>query len=416
MIGVVIGREYRERVRSKAFILATVFTVLIFGSILVIPSILADDDEPTLVGYTSEAGHVMDVAQALDEVQATEGLEDDPDAMPELTIEAVVLTDRADAEQAVASGEVDLAMVDASTALVPREGIFASSGVPGVVRQAARVVALEEVVADTGITNDELTEILGAGLIEVESLEGEAVDESRTIIAYAGMMLTYVALLMYGTWMLLGVTEEKSSRVVEIVVATIRPATLLTGKVIGIGLVALTQLVLIFVFMGGLLYAMGLRTPDDLGGAGGGALGVTIDDISIGSVLMLVLWFVVGFSIYNVLFAAVGSLVSRVEDAQNANIPLSLSVVGSLVLSISTLGNPSGTVAIIGTYIPFSAPFVVPVRYALESIAGWEILLSLGISLVTFYLLTRLAGRIYEGAILRAGGRVKIREAWRGDR
>ena len=180
-------------------------------------------------------------------MSAAEEAADDPDAVPQPSIHVSPVADRAAAEAAVRAGEVDLAMVDETTALVPREGVFASAGVPGVVRQAARVVALEEVVADTGITDEELTAVLGAGLVEVESLEGDALDESRTIVAYAGMMLTYVALLMYGTWMLLGVTEEKSSRVVEIVVATIRPATLLTGKVIGIGLVALTQLAVIFV-------------------------------------------------------------------------------------------------------------------------------------------------------------------------
>jgi len=215
--------------------------------------------------------------------------------------------------------------------------------------------------------------------------------------------------------MLLGVTEEKSSRVVEIILSTVRPATLLAGKVIGIGLVALTQLGVVFLAIGGLLAVTGGGTPD-VGEATGGAFDISLSDVPLGSIGMLLLWFVVGFSIYNVLYAAIGSLVSRVEDAQNANIPLSLLVVGSLVLSFATLNDPDGPMAVVATYIPFSAPFAVPIRYALEAIAWWEVVASLAVSAVVFVLSVRAAGRIYEGAILRSGARVKIREAWRGDR
>ena len=115
-------------------------------------------------------------------------------------------------------------------------------------------------------------------------------------------------------------------------------------------------------------------------------------------------------------FAAIGSLVSRVEDAQSANIPLSLSVVGSLFLSFAALGDPDGVAAVVGTFIPFSAPFVVPVRFALEGIEPWEVVASMVVSVVAFVVFIRIAGRIYEGAILRTGERVKLRDAWRGDR
>ncbi|MEX1288572.1 MAG: ABC transporter permease, partial [Acidimicrobiia bacterium] len=225
----------------------------------------------------------------------------------------------------------------------------------------------------------------------------------------------YVALLLYGTWTLLGVTEEKSSRVVEIILSTTRPASLLGGKVIGIGLVALTQLAIVFAVIGGMLYVLGGGSPD-VGGATGGTFDVSIDDVSVAQAGILLLWFVIGFSIYNVLFAAIGSLVSRVEDAQSANIPLSLSVVGSLFLSFAALGDPDGVAAVVGTFIPFSAPFVVPVRFALEGIAPWEVVASIVVSVVAFVVFIRIAGRIYEGAILRTGERVRIRDAWRGDR
>ena len=414
MIGVVAGREYVERVRSRAFILATVFTIVIFGGVILLPRLFGGDAAPTVVGYLDEAGDLATTAARLDAVAAAEEAADEgTEAVPRLDLVAVV--DRAAGEASLRRGTLDVLLVDATTVVVVRDHLFSGGGVPGAVRQAARVLQLEELIVETGISGDELATILGAGTIAVEALEGDGLDESRSVIAYAGMMLTYVALLMYGTWTLIGVTEEKSSRVVEIIISAIRPSTLLAGKVLGIGMVAVTQLTLVFLAVGGILYAIGLRDVSDVESMGG-PFDISLADVPLGSMGMLVLWFIVGFSLYNVLFAAVGSLVSRVEDAQNANIPLALAVVGSLVLSVSTLGDPTGPAAMIGTYLPFSAPFVVPVRYALEAISAWEVLASLTLSIVTLVVLVRIAGRIYEGAILRAGGRVKVREAWRGDR
>jgi ABC-2 type transport system permease protein len=413
MTGVIIRREYVERVRSRAFILGTMFTVVLFGLVLFLPRILDGGDEAAPVGYLDAASRVAVAAERLDAVGAAEEAERrGGDPVP--TVEMVAVEDRDQGIGMIRAGEIDALLLDETNVLVENDNLFGSGGVPGVVRQAARVVALESVVAESGISNDELAAVLGAGTLEVEALDVE-VDESRTVIAYAGMMLTYVALLLYGTWMLLGVTEEKSSRVVEIILSTVRPSTLLAGKVIGIGLVALTQLGVVFLAIGGLLAVTGGGTPD-VGEATGGAFDISLSDVPLGSIGMLLLWFVVGFSIYNVLYAAVGSLVSRVEDAQNANIPLSLLVVGSLILSFATLNDPDGPLAIVATYIPFSAPFAVPIRYALEAIAWWEVVASLAVSAVVFVLSVRAAGRIYEGAILRSGARVKIREAWRGDR
>jgi ABC-2 type transport system permease protein len=413
MTWVIVRREYVERVRSRAFILGTAFTVVLFGLVLFLPRILGGGDEASPIGYLDAASDVAAAAEQLDAVSAAEEAGRTGGA-PVPTVEMIPVADRDRGIELIRSGDIDALLVDETNVVVENDNLFGSGGVPGVVRQAARLVALEEVVAEAGISDDELSAVLGAGTLEVETLDVE-VDESRTVIAYAGMMLTYVALLLYGTWMLLGVTEEKSSRVVEIILSSVRPATLLAGKVIGIGLVALTQLGIVFLAIGALLAVTGQGTPD-VGAATGGAFEISLSDVPLGSMGMLLLWFVVGFSIYNVLYAAIGSLVSRVEDAQNANIPLSLLVVGSLILSFATLNDPDGPLAVVATYIPFSAPFAVPIRYALEAIEWWEVLLSLTVSVVVFILSVRAAGRIYEGAILRSGARVKIREAWRGDR
>jgi ABC-2 type transport system permease protein len=135
--------------------------------------------------------------------------------------------------------------------------------------------------------------------------------------------------------------------------------------------------------------------------------------IEIGAVLILLLWFVIGFLIFAVLFGAAGSLVSRMEDANTIAMPMSMTAVVGFFVSITALNDPDGIVATVFTFIPLTAPFVVPVRSALEAIPVWQFLVAIVISIAALVLFTVLAGRIYSGGLLRYGSRVRLREAWR---
>jgi ABC-2 type transport system permease protein len=126
-----------------------------------------------------------------------------------------------------------------------------------------------------------------------------------------------------------------------------------------------------------------------------------------------VLWFVLGFLLYAVLYGAAGSLVSRMEDAQNVAFPMSLIAVVGFFVAITTLSDPDGVAATIGTFFPLTAPFVVPVRAALDAIPVWQYAVSVVLTVGAIIGLVFVAGRIYAGGLLRYGGRVKVREAWR---
>jgi ABC-2 type transport system permease protein len=186
--------------------------------------------------------------------------------------------------------------------------------------------------------------------------------------------------------------------VVEVLLSSIRPWQILGGKILGIGTLAMAQL------LGTLVVAVvALRVT--------GAF--DLPPIEVTAVLNLLLWFVVGFLIYSVLFGAAGSLVSRTEEANTIAMPMSMTAVVGFFVSISALNDPDGPVAVIDTFIPVTAPFVVPVRTALESIPLWQYLAALVISIAAIVVLTRVAGRIYAGGLLRYGGRVRVREAWK---
>lgn len=392
-VGLVALREIKQGIRSKTFLITTVVTLLLVGAIVVVPQLIGGGTDRHSVGLVGQGG-----AEIVDAAERLGNATDEPDAEPSVEIETTQFADRAEAEAALDAGDVDAALLDDETLLLRNIGVM-GAGVSGLLQQAAAARALEEVLREHGEAAAVVIETLTSDPLEVTTLAGED-DEgsSRWIVAQAGMMLLYLAILIYGSWILTGVTEEKSSRVVEVLLSALRPWQLLGGKVLGIGALGLAQFVLtIIVALAAIRYS-DIELP-------------SIDPIMIAN---LILWFVLGFLTYAVLFGAAGSLVSRTEDAQSVAFPMSMLAVAGFFLGFAALENPEGTAAMAGTLIPLTAPFVVPIRVALDAIPVWQFALSVAISVFSILILIRIAGRIYSGALLRFSGRTRFREAWRG--
>jgi ABC-2 type transport system permease protein len=217
-------------------------------------------------------------------------------------------------------------------------------------------------------------------------------------VAFAGLLLMYMAILTYGTWTLMGVTEEKTNRVVEVLLAAVEPWQLLAGKVLGIGMLGLAQFVLTVLFA-----VVTIRIT--------GAF--ELPAIPTAALPMLIVWFLLGYTLYAVGFAAAGSLVSRMEDAQTVATPFTIMSVVGFFISIQTLDDPSGIVAQVTSFIPVTAPFAVPVRLAFGAIEWWELTLSVLLMVGAIAGLIRLAGKVYSGGLLRFGAKVSWREAFR---
>jgi len=202
-------------------------------------------------------------------------------------------------------------------------------------------------------------------------------------------------------WVAMGVVEEKSSRVVELLLSTVRPWQLLAGKIIGVGLVGFAQLLLTAV--------VGLIV--------GRATGmITLQAGVIGTVLDVLAWFVLGYAFYACAFAAAGSLVSRQEELQNTVSPLSLLLVASFVLSFQAISNPDGGLAKVLSIIPPFSAMIMPPRVAAGAAPGWQIGLAVVLMLAAILALVRLSARIYALAVLRSGARVRWSEALAGAR
>ena len=387
-------REIREHGRSKSFLITTAVTFLLVGGLVIVPGLIGGDTSEYTIGSVGEGNEqIVTAAEQLGNAS------DEPDAEPSVSMEIETFADQESAEAAIDAGELDAVLIDGSQVIVESVGGFGESEVLALLQQGAASVQLEMLVAESGQAAADVIEVMTSDPLETTTLSGqEAGDETRGAVAYAGLLLLYLAVLLYGNWMLAGVTEEKSNRVVEVLLSSVKPWQILAGKIIGIGALGIAQ------FAGTILVALvALNVTDAL----------ELPSLDAALVFNLIVWFILGFLLFAVLYGAAGSLVSRMEDAQNVAFPMSMIAVAGFFVSIAALSDPDGTAAVIGTFIPFTAPFVVPVRAALEAIPAWQYVAAVVITIATIVGLVLVAGRIYAGGLLQFGSRVKLSEAWR---
>jgi len=385
-------RELRERGRSKSFIISCVVTLLLVAAALVVPQLLGGDAATHQIGVVGEGNEpIVQAAQDLAIAEADEG--DEPEQY-----ETIRYGSLEEGERALAAGEADLVLVDGETVLQERTG-FSGNGLVDTIQRAAGSVRLQRLVEENGQAAADVIAILSSSPLAVRSLDGEDPEgDIRPLIAYAGLLLMYIAILSYGSWTLTGVTEEKNNRVVEVLLATLRPWQLLGGKILGIGLLGIGQFVLTIGFA---FILVNLTEALD------------IPQLPLDGLLFLVLWFILGFSVYSVSYAAAGSLASRPEDAQSAAFPMTMLAVAGFFVSINALDDPTSMLARVTSFVPFTAPFVVPIRQSLDGIGVVEHIAAVIVAILSIIVLVRLSARIYAGGLLRFGRRVKLKEAWR---
>jgi len=226
-------------------------------------------------------------------------------------------------------------------------------------------------------------------------------DDAAFGVSMAMISVLFGALIGSGSMIAMGVVEEKTSRVVEILLATIRPSQLLAGKVLGIGIYGLFQVLV----LGGSLALAALSL-----GVGGLDL-----NVNIGSALVsLIVWFLMGYAIFALLFGGFAALVSRQEDIGSVTTPLLFLLFIPFYTTMFLVPNdPSSTLVRVLSQIPIFAPFMMPVRDAFGALQPWEMPLALAIAAATIPGLVWLAARVYQRGVLHTGGRMKLREALR---
>jgi ABC-2 type transport system permease protein len=374
-------RELVERVKSKAFIISTAFILLIVVAAIVIPAFV-DDDEPATLELVS-AGPLSETV--LERFEAAAG--GDP------VLEVALAADDAAIRAAVEAGTADVGLVAGPELVI-------SSGEPGgSVTLLASVLGFDTAIAqldEQGISLEDLAPLLDAD-VPVTALK-EGTDPEDEVLVFFGVILLYVTILTYGQWVVFGVIEEKSSRVVEVVLGAVQPRHLLAGKVIGIGLLGVGQIVVI-----GLIALVATALGGD---------SVSIPDAAPTAFFAALLWYIVGFGIYGVMFAAAGALASRQEEAGNAALPFTILLTIGYLVSFSAIEEPNLLVRIL-SYLPPFAPVSMQLRMVSGDAAWWEVVISLALAMAMIYGVIRVGERFYRGAVLGQGRKLKWREAWR---
>jgi ABC-2 type transport system permease protein len=383
MVRLVAGREISTRVRDKSFIISSVVIILLIVGSIGFQVAINSGGEEARIGVVGDAAAVQPALEAQGDA---------------LDVDVTVLTfdSEGDARAAVDDGVVDAALLGGDTdspELVVQDS--ADPSLQAVVQGAVAQLSLGEQLAQAGVT------ALDSPTVEVSSLDPDADSNGQRIVAaIIGVSVLYGLLILFGQFLAQGVVEEKSSRVVELLLATMRPWQLLAGKILGLGVLGLAQIVVILVVgVGGALAFDLVDVPGDV----------------VGTAVSVAAWFVLGYAFYASIFATAASLVSRQEDLATVLMPTTLVLVGALVVGLQAAGNPGGTLATVTSFVPGLSPLVMPVRQAAGHVPLWEIALAVVLMLVAIGLVVRLAGRIYSGALLRTSGKTKLREALKAE-
>jgi ABC-2 type transport system permease protein len=383
LVRLIASREISARVRDKNFIISSIVIIVLLVGTLGLQVVLNSGSDTTRVGVVGDP--------ALEAAIQAQG------KALHVDVEVRVLDDEDAARAAIEDDDVDGVLIveegQQPELLVEQS---ADGSLQAVVQGAVAQLSLSEQLASVGIS------ALEVPAVSVTALDPQAdQDGQRVVVAIIGIGVLYGLLILFGQFVAQGVVEEKASRVVELLLATMRPWQLLAGKVVGLGLLGLAQIVVITVV--GVTGALAFDLVDIPGDLVGTAVGV-------------VAWFVLGYAFYASIFAAAASLVSRQEDLGTVVMPTTLVLVVAFVIGIQAASDPSGTLAVVTSYIPGVSPLVMPVRQAAGDVAVWEIALSVVLMLVAIGLIVRLGGRIYAGALLRTSGKTKIRDALRAER
>ncbi len=382
-VRLVAGREISTRIRDKGFLIGSAVLILLILGMLVFQVVINSGSDDTRIGVV---GGDQAVEQALQQQGEAFGTD----------VEVVPLDDEAAARAAVEAEDVDAALLSPA-GLQPELLVMSGDAqLESLVRSTVQGLSIDGQLTAAGVQLQPPPEV------DVVALEEDAqADTEATVVALVGVVLLYSLLILFGQFVAQGVVEEKSSRVVELLLATMRPWQLLAGKILGLGLLGFLQMLVIAV----------------VGVAGALAFDVvSVPGRLIGTVVTVVAWFVVGYAFYASVFAAAASLVSRQEDLGSVITPASIVLILGFVIAIQAAQDPGSTLATVTSFVPGMSPMVMPVRQAAGDAAWWEVGVAVLIMLVAIAVVVRIGGRIYAGALLRTGGKLKLREALKAER
>ena len=409
----IFGFEYRGVVKSKTFIVVTVLLSLVIAVGLSLPTIIgwfsSGDDQPD---HPEVKNHVVLVDASADgslaNILPTYAAALSA-ALPEYEFLPTALGEDA-AREEIDKETYDGAIIFASmlsARYVVRSSTLTDSVAP-ILTETMRETYLSFALLSSGVPAEDAAAILSA-VPEVETVETEKSFLSAYTSTYVMIMFLYMAVLLYGNMVSTSVATEKSSRAMELLITTVKPSALMFGKVLGVGLAALTQLG-VLIAVGFAAYGINKDAYADIPMIEEIFSGITPEII-----LYLVVFFVLGFFLYAFMFGALGSTISRLEETNTASFPIIFLILIAFIISMMSMssGTTDSTLVVVASFIPFFSPMVMYVRICMGFVPLWQILVSIGLMVGANIVVGYFAARIYRIGVLMYGKPPKLGELFR---
>ncbi|MBM3432602.1 MAG: ABC transporter permease [Bacteroidetes bacterium] len=404
---IIIKREYLTRVRKKTFIISTLLFPLLYVGLIFGMGYLAENSKQVLnIALVDQSGYFGQAV--LDEENTI-----DPSSKLSLISEKAADVFR-DPESAGFDGFIRIPALDwqrGNDSMWLESKKSYGSGTTAAVQ--AKLNRIWSRIKNDSLSIDESKQAILQGSqlsIRPRNLEDDTANANLAeVIGYIAGLLIYMILLIYGSQVMMGVMEEKTNRIAEVLVSSVRPFQMMMGKILGIGLVALTQFLLWigFVF---LIYNITMATGNGLGSASAmvGAMQNVITGINVPLILFCFgFYFLGGFFFYSSLYAAIGSAVNEdLREAQSLSFPITMLVIISIALMTTAIANPTGPIAVWASLIPFSSPIVMMARipYGVPgTVPWWQLGLSMLLLILGFLATVWFAAKIYRTGILMYG-------------
>jgi|SRR5579875_19161 ABC-2 type transport system permease protein len=428
-IRLIIGREYRHRITQRSFIITSLLLLIIVFVAAFIPTIMqfvqrisTSPGSQTQIIVVNKAGMIAGMKQAMlisDINSELNGTNTGSNAPYAINSGQPASLDNLQSE--VKHGQLDILLVFTRSPQGNLQFLYYTDTDPNNDPNLSNIQTLTQqlnfldVAHRQGLTPAQIHDLVAApSLVTVYSQQGQSARSTNQIVAgyilaFVGPLLIYVCISQYINIVAAGVAEEKSNRIMEILVNAATPFQLLVGKIVGIGAACLTQMAsLVVVGVGALLLQAPLQAA--LFGANAGGFGQYLTDISIPYYFLFLIYILLAFFLYATLAAGLSAMVRRQDEVQNAIVFPVMLVITGWILVVFSLSSPNATWVKALSYVPLWTPMLMLVRVALGAVAWWELVVSITFLLVAVLACTWLAARLYRVGILMYGQRPGLRQ------
>ncbi len=436
-IGLIIGREYSTRVKKKSFILLTVLTPVLMAALMFIPVLIAlySGEDKQVISFVDNTGLLEDCFESSGKTEyrflpvetTRESLKNTFDTFDSSTLIYVSALDSAGNAEVTAYSREPLGM---------ETKVAIENKISGALRdrklQQLDIQNFDEIMdrvrSDVKIDSYTLTD---------EGKEKKDSVEIYMIIAYVLSFLIYMFVAIFGSMVMRGVIEEKTNRIVEVIVSSVSSFELMMGKLIGVALVALTQFAIWIILIGAVMFGlqgvitskMADKVADVTTAVNEATVGVQPDmgnlgeissimdqlsQINFGQILLcFLIYFVLGYLLYAAMFAAVGSAVDNEADTNQLSLPITIPLMIGLFIMLHTFQHPSSQLSVWASLIPFTSPMVMLARIPFGAVPAWQLILSIVILIITFIAIAWASAKIYRVGILTYGKKATFKDLFK---